>query len=297
MISEGFSGGGGESSSARKAHLRSIRSEEVLEIQAVSKLPWLDTVITISDSDMEGCQHPHDDPLVIRAIIANKTVHRVLVDNRSSTDIIFRSAFDKMGIGREKLELVNSYVRGFSKERVLPLGSIQLVFTLGDPPCQATTTVRFLVVDAPLAYNMLLGRPSLNAIRAIPFTYHMVIKFPISNGVGMVRGNQHVARECYSASMKQKTVDNIYIDELDMRNEVSTQPAPSEELEPIQLDDQPEHLVYIRSKLAKDIKSLLIHFLKKNMEVFAWKQEDMGGIDPTVITHRLNVSPSFKPIN
>ena len=32
------------------------------------------------------------------------------------------------------------------------------------------------------------------------------------------------------------------------------------------------------------------------MEVFAWKQEDMGGVDPAVITHRLNVSPSFKPV-
>ena len=71
---------------------------------------------------------------------------------------------------------------------------------------------------------------------------------------------------------------------------------PSEELEPVQLDDQPEHLVYIGSKLAKDIRCLLIHFLKQNMEVFAWKQEDMGGIDPTVITHRLNVSPSFKSV-
>ena len=30
------------------------------------------------------------------------------------------------------------------------------------------------------------------------------------------------------------------------------------------------------------------------MEVFSWKQEDMGGIDPAVITHKLNVSPSFK---
>ena len=30
------------------------------------------------------------------------------------------------------------------------------------------------------------------------------------------------------------------------------------------------------------------------MEVFTWKQEDMGGIDPAVITHRLNVSPFFK---
>ena len=32
------------------------------------------------------------------------------------------------------------------------------------------------------------------------------------------------------------------------------------------------------------------------MELFAWKQEHMGGIDPAVITHRLNVSPSFKPV-
>ena len=39
-----------------------------------------------------------------------------------------------------------------------------------------------------------------------------------------------------------------------------------------------------------------MHFLKQNMEVFAWKQEDMRGIDPAVITHRLNISPSFKPI-
>ena len=124
----------------------------------------------------------------------------------------------------------------------------------------------------------------------------MVIKFPTANEVGIVRGNQRVARECYSTSMKQKIVDNIYMDELDMRDEVSTRPAPLEELEPVQLDDQPEHLVYIGSKLAEDIKSPLIRFLKRNMEVFAWKQEDMGGIDPAVITHRQNVNPSFKPI-
>ena len=32
------------------------------------------------------------------------------------------------------------------------------------------------------------------------------------------------------------------------------------------------------------------------MEVFTWKQEDMGGFDQAVITHRLNVNPSFKPV-
>ena len=252
--------------------------------------------ITFFDSDLEGCQHPHDDPLVVRVVVANKTVHRVLVDNGSSADIIFASAFDKMGIGREKLEPVNTHLRGFSGEKVLPLGSIQLVLTLGEPPCQATTTARFLIADAPSAYNMLLGRPSLNAIKAIPSAYHMIIKFPTIHGVGMVRGDQRVARECYTSSIKQIAVDNVNVDELDMRDEVLTRPEPSEELEPVSLDDDPEHFAYIGSKLAEDLKGLLTQFLRQNRDVFAWKQANMGGIDRTVITHRLNTSPSFKPV-
>ena len=179
---------------------------------------------------------------------------------------------------------------------MLPLGSIQLVLTLGDPPCQATTAVKFLIVDAPSAYNMLLGRPSLNAIKAIPSAYHMMIKFPTTGEVGMVRGVQRMARECYSASMKQKAVDNVYMDELNMRDKVNTRLEPSEELEPVQLDDNPEHLAYIGSRLAEDLRHLFIHFLKQNKDVFAWKQKDMGGINPAIITHRLNVSRSFKPV-
>ena len=63
--------------------------------------------------------------------------------------------------------------------------------------------------------------------------------------------------------MKQKMVVNIYVDELDMRDEVSTRPTPSEELKPIQLGDQPEHFIYIEYKLAEDIKSPVIRFLKQ----------------------------------
>ena len=262
----------------------------------MSKLPRLDTSITFSDSYLEGCQHPHDDPLVVRSVVANKTVHRVLVDNGSSANIIFASAFDKMGIGREKLEPVNTHLRRFSGEKVLPLGSIQLVLTLGEPPCQATTTTRFIIVEASSAYNMLLGRPSLNAIKAIPSAYHMMIKFPTIHGVGMVRGDQRVARECYTASMKQKAIDNVNVDGLDMRDEVLTQLEPSEELKSVSLDDDPEYLAYIGSKLAEDLKSLFTQFLRHDRDVFAWKQADMGGIDPIIITHRLNISPSFKPI-
>ena len=105
-----------------------------------------------------------------------------------------------------------------------------------------------------------------------------------------------MAREGYSTSMKEKAVDNVYMDELDLHDEVNTRPEPSKELEPMQLDDNPEHLAYIGSRLAEDLRHLLIHFLKHNKDVFAWKHEDMGGIDPAIIPHILNVSPSLKPV-
>ena len=71
-----------------RPHLYIFRSRETLEVQAVSKLPRLDTTITFSDADLEGRQHPHDNSLVIRVVVANKTVHKVLIDIESSVDII-----------------------------------------------------------------------------------------------------------------------------------------------------------------------------------------------------------------
>ena len=100
----------------------------------------------------------------------------------------------------------------------------------------------------------------------------MVVKFPTESGVGKAREDQRIARECYLASMKQKVVDNVHVNELDVRDELDARPTPLEELEPVQLDDQPEHLTYIGSKLAEDVKDLLIRFLKQNVDVFASKR-------------------------
>ena len=44
------------------------------------------------------------------------------------------------------------------------------------------------------------------------------------------------------------------------------------------------------------VRQMLTTFLRSNRDVFTWTHEDMPGIDPLVIVHRLNVSPSFPPI-
>ena len=72
---------------------------------------------------------------------------------------------------------------------------------------------------------------------------------------------------------------------------------PIEALENIPLDESNlERYTRVGTDLEEKTKKDLVQFLKKNIDVFAWSHEDMSGIDPGVITYRLNVSPSFKSI-
>ena len=52
----------------------------------------------------------------------------------------------------------------------------------------------------------------------------------------------------------------------------------------------------IGTSMEEKMKQDLIQFLRKSIDVFAWSHEDMPGIDPSVVTHRLNVYPSSKPV-
>ena len=72
---------------------------------------------------------------------------------------------------------------------------------------------------------------------------------------------------------------------------------PIEVLEDISFDEKnPERCTRVGVDLEERIKKDLVCFLRKSIDVFAWSHEDMPGIDPSVITHRLNVYPFSKPI-
>jgi hypothetical protein len=44
------------------------------------------------------------------------------------------------------------------------------------------------------------------------------------------------------------------------------------------------------------MKESIIQFLKDNKDVFAWSHKDMPGIDPSIISYKLNVNSSFRPV-
>ncbi|KAF3455858.1 hypothetical protein FNV43_RR00500 [Rhamnella rubrinervis] len=61
-----------------------------------------------------------------------------------------------------------------------------------------------IVVDAPSAYNMILGRPWLHSMQAVPSTYHQKIKFPSGEKVEELLGDQSAARLCYVKALNGK---------------------------------------------------------------------------------------------
>ncbi|GFZ06729.1 hypothetical protein Acr_18g0008990 [Actinidia rufa] len=95
---------GGCSSSSRKRHARSAHGRAKQQIYNLSS-PFVDAhpLITFNNDDLRGLHLPHDDALVVLAVIAKFNVQRILVDNGSSADILFISTFDKIRIGHPTL--------------------------------------------------------------------------------------------------------------------------------------------------------------------------------------------------
>ena len=83
-------------------------------------------------------------------------MHRVLVDNGNSADILYYPAFQQMGIGKEQLIPTNAPLVSFGGTRVHPLDAVTLFVVVGDYPQQITKDVTFLVVDCSPAYNAIL---------------------------------------------------------------------------------------------------------------------------------------------
>ncbi|GFY91374.1 hypothetical protein Acr_07g0015700 [Actinidia rufa] len=204
-IHGGF-GSGGCSTSSRKKHARSaLRSVEEEVYNLSSPCVGDQPPITFGSDDLRGLHLPHDDVLVISAVIANFNVQRILIDNGSSADILFIPAFEKMKIGLDKLHPFQTPLIEFGGNTTQPLGWINLPITLGTEPHQTTVWQDFIVVDCPSPYNAILGRPTLGGIKAITSTYHLKMKFPTLTGIGEVKGDQKVARQCFISAMKVGT--------------------------------------------------------------------------------------------
>uniref|UniRef100_A0A2N9H0M9 Uncharacterized protein n=1 Tax=Fagus sylvatica TaxID=28930 RepID=A0A2N9H0M9_FAGSY len=264
---------GGTSRASRKAYARQVHN--IMVVQRPPKNVCLDDqIISFSEEDARGTHQPHDDALVITVNIAGFTTRRVMVDNGSSADILYLPAYQQIRLDKDKLRPMDAPLVGFTGDKVCPVGIVTLPITVGTHPKTVSKTVDFLVVNCPSAYNAIIGRPTLNRLRAVTSTYHLLLKFPTEHGIRGRGQNQTMTIEEHKIAVK-----------------------PSGELDTIELEDgRPERTTKIGANLPPKMRESLVQFLKDNKDVFAWSHEDMPGINPSIISHKLNVDPSLRPV-
>ena len=152
----------GSSKKAHKTYLRMVHNIQLMG--SVPKIARMDNpVIGFSEEDARRLHHPHDEALIVSLQVGDYNMHRVLVDNDSSANILYYPAFQQMRINRERLIPTNASLVGFGGTRVFPLGTITISVMAGDYPQQITRDVTFLVVNCLSAYNAILKRPTLNS--------------------------------------------------------------------------------------------------------------------------------------
>jgi len=134
-ISGGFPGGGC-TASQRKRYVRSVNS--VAE-QGVDDSLDIDLAFTRADLHDVG---PHDnDPVVISVVTAGRKVRRVLVDQGSSTDVMFWSLFNKLQLSPDLLRPYTRCLYGFAGDQVEVRDYLELRTTFTDGTASRTENI------------------------------------------------------------------------------------------------------------------------------------------------------------
>lgn len=94
-----------------------------------------DEPITFMDENTRRIHFPRNDPLVVVVVvvvqIVNMKVHKTLIDNESSVDILYLNALRMMGLDVKNLHSTTTSLYGFIGDSVKPLQTIQLPLTVG----------------------------------------------------------------------------------------------------------------------------------------------------------------------
>jgi len=89
----------------------------------------------------------------------------VLVDQGSSADVMFWPTFNKLQLSPDQLRPYTGCLYGFAGDQVEVHGYFELRTTFTNGYASRTENIRYLVVNAHSAYNILLGRLALNRLR------------------------------------------------------------------------------------------------------------------------------------
>ncbi|KAL2503713.1 Reverse transcriptase domain-containing protein [Abeliophyllum distichum] len=313
---------GGQSQNAQKSYAKEAEGKLMTNWLINSRPSGSSKVdpISFTEEDMRGVHYLHCDALIVRAVVARNGLGRMLVDNGSFVNVIFSSTYEQMNID-VPLEPSTEPLYVFTGDCVIPKGIIRLTVMMGEQPLAAHTFMKFLVVDRRSAYHGVLGRPALKELWTVTSIHHLCMKFSTEGGITTIRGNQPEARKCYRNVLRkaekkemnmtirdvemeeasEAALEDVEMEEASFTEDIDpritgadSQTSSIEELESFLADpDNPTKKLQVGKDLLKEPKEALKRCLRDNLDVFAWRHEDMVGIHPKISCYHLNIDPKF----
>ena len=158
---------------------------------------WMNVDITFPPVSRANAK---ESPIIIQAEIAGYLVQRIYVDNGAGSEIMYEHCFRCLDSWTQnRLRPSNTPLVGFSGEISQPLGVIDLEVIVGEGTRSRRTTMEFAIVRAASPYNVLLGRPGISILKAVPSTIHAMFKFPTPGGVATIITRPSMIVECRRA--------------------------------------------------------------------------------------------------
>ncbi|XP_024010607.1 uncharacterized protein LOC112086037 [Eutrema salsugineum] len=194
-----------------------VSSIKAYQRRAEAKENWTEptdipnTMISFAKEETAGIDRPHNDPLVIELTIRDHDVARG--DTQKDGNRSLRGDSDPQTSNRIFRRNDNNY------------GHNSLPVVAGG----VTRILEFCVTDHPAIYNVIMGTPWINAMRAIPSTYHLCLKFPTPTGIKMIWGRQKESRMCCLAEHKLRNPVTDARADVD-RKKLKTDREPANEL-------------------------------------------------------------------
>ncbi|GJW61303.1 hypothetical protein Tco_0110638 [Tanacetum coccineum] len=145
-----------------------------------------------------------------------------------------------------------------------------------DAEHSTSTWMNFVVVRSPSPYNGIIGKPGVRKIQAVPSTAHEMLKFPIPGGILTLRSSGIIPLKCTTVSRPEAQPSDV-VRVAEERIKVAIHP------------EYPKQTIAIGSTLTEEGRKELCDLLRRNLDIFAWKQAEMTIVPRHVAKHQLNV--------
>ena len=129
--------------------------------------------ISYSNKDLTKKGKHHNDPLHITVDAKGKRIPMVLIDDGSALNMCPLKTTSCLGLSIKDFVPTDQHVRAYDNSRREVLGTITLELIIGP----MIKKVEFQVLNITSCFNMLLGRPWIHDIEAIPSSLYKKVQF------------------------------------------------------------------------------------------------------------------------